>query len=271
VFALDAWLRPAPAPAANTRIVVAEARIRSLAQNFQWTWQRPPTREELQGLVESHIREEVLYREALALGLDRDDAIIRRRMRQKMEFVSEEAAALAEPSDAELDTYLRAHPDAFAIEPRVSFQQVFLDPRKHPRTLESDAKRLIDRLNAPGATPDLGRLGDALMLLEPRYEAATRHEIERLFGREFADAIVRQPPGAWPGPVASGFGVHVVKVDALEPGGTPALADVRPLVEREWKNAKRQELAKAFYERLRARYSVNVKWPGATKADGPKP
>jgi hypothetical protein len=262
LFLLDAWLRPAAAPAANTEIVVSEARIRSLAQNFRRTWQRPPTQEELDGLVEGHVREEVFYREALALGLDRDDAIIRRRLQQKMEFVSEEAAALAKPSDDELAKYLEAHADAFRVEPRATFAQVYLDPRKRAATLEADTKRLLHALDAAGPNADPARAGDRLTLLEPRYENATQSEIARVFGAEFAAAIVGQPPGTWSGPVKSGYGVHVVRVESVIQGGVPAFADVRPLVEREWANAKRKELSSAFYEKLRAKYQVTVRKTG---------
>jgi hypothetical protein len=121
LFGLDAWLRPSAATAGASEIVVSEARIRNLAQNFARAWQRPPTREELNGLVESFVREEVMVREALALGLDRDDAIIRRRLQQKLEFVSDEAVALARPTDEELNAFLQAHPEAFRREqPRVA-------------------------------------------------------------------------------------------------------------------------------------------------------
>jgi hypothetical protein len=271
LFALDAWLRPAAAPAASTEIVVTEPRIRSLAQNFQRTWQRPPTREELDGLVESHVREEVFYREALALGLDRDDAIIRRRLQQKMEFVSEEAAALAQPTDDELAAYLKANPDAFRTERRATFSQVYLDARKRAATLDADVKRLLDALNSPGAAPDPAKLGDTLMLLETRYENATQADLARLFGAAFADALVLQPVGRWTGPIASGYGIHLVRVDLVTPGGMPALADVRPLVEREWANARRLELAKAFYDKLRAKYTVTVKMPEVAKTGTAKP
>jgi hypothetical protein len=149
LFALNAWLRPAAAPAGNVEIVVSEARVRNLAQNFRRTWQRPPTRQELEGLVESHVREEVFYREALALGLDRDDAIIRRRLQQKMEFVSEEASALARPSDAELQQYLETHPGDFVVEPRVTFAHVYLDPARRAAKLQADARRLLDAFNGP--------------------------------------------------------------------------------------------------------------------------
>ncbi len=265
LFVLDAWLRPAAVPAATSEIVVSEARIRNLAQNFARTWQRPPTREEIDGLVESHVREEVMVREALALGLERDDTIIRRRLQQKVEFVSDEAAALAKPGDEELAAYLAAHADAFRSDPRVTFAQVYLDPAKRAGTMDADAKRLIDALNAPKGSLDVAKVGDRLMLLEPRYENATQTDLARLFGDEFAEAVVKQPVGRWSGPVRSGYGVHLVRVETLTPGGTPDLADVRPLVEREWANARRQELSKAFYDRLRAKYKVTVQMPAASK------
>jgi hypothetical protein len=262
LFALDAWLRPTTS--ATGEIVVSEARVRSLAQNFSRAWQRPPSREEIDGLVEDHIREEVLVREALALGLDRDDTIIRRRLRQKIEFVSEEAAALARPTDEDLAAYLAAHADAFRVEPRATFTQVYLDPRKRAKSLEADTKRLLDALNGNGGI-DPAQAGDGLLMLEPRYEDVLQSEIGRLFGAEFAAALVKLPAGAWVGPIESGYGAHLVKLEALTPGGTPTLAEVRPLVEREWANARRQQAAREFYEKLRAKYTVTVRMPEAAK------
>ena len=265
LFALDAWLRPPAALAPGGEIVVSEARVRNLAQNFARTWQRPPTREELDGLVETYIREEVMVREALAVGLDRDDAIIRRRLQQKMDFVSEQAAALAQPTDAELDAYLKANADAFRTEPRATFSQVYLDPARRGAALQADAKRLLDALNRGGASADAAAAGDRLALLEPRYDDITQSELARLFGTEFAEALVKQPTGKWVGPIASGYGAHLVRVDTLQTGGSPSLDEVRPLVEREWTNAKRQALAKAFYEKLRSKYAIRVQMPEAAK------
>ena len=263
LFVLDAWLRPTAS--AGEEIVVSEARIRNLAQNFRRTWQRPPTRDELSGLIDSHIREEVLYREALALGLDRDDTIIRRRLRQKVEFITEEAAALAKPSDEELARYLADHADAFSVDPRVSFAQVYLDRARRGAGLEAEVGRLLDRLNGAGDALDPARVGDGLMLLAPSYENTSQTEIARLFGDGFAQALVAQPTGRWVGPIESGYGVHLVRVDRLMPGGTPALDEVRPLVEREWANARRQELGEAYYEKLRAKYTIRVQMPEAAR------
>ena len=186
LFALDAWLRPATSAAAASEIVVGEARIRSLAQNFRRTWQRPPTPEELDGLIESHIREEVMVREALALGLDRDDAIIRRRLQQKVEFVSDEAAALAKPTDEQLGAYLKANADVFRAEPRVTFTQIYLDPRKRAAGADAEATRLLASLNRTGSAQDPTRLGDRLLLLESHYEDVPQAELARLFGAGFA-------------------------------------------------------------------------------------
>jgi len=262
LFALDAWLRQPPAASADPEIVVSAGRINTLAQNFKRTWQRPPTQEELDGLIQDFVREEVLYREALALGLDRDDTIIRRRLRQKLEFVSDEAAALETPTDQDLADYLAANADAFRIEGRATFAQVFLDPGRHPATLEADAAQLRDVLNAAGTATQPAALGDSLLLLEPRYEDVTRSEVVRLFGTGFAEALFAQPAGQWVGPIASGYGVHLVRLDAVTPDRLPALAEVRPLVEREWANVRRKAAGDAFYDGLRAKYRVTIKMPG---------
>lgn len=261
LFLLNAWLGPMSAPASRGEIVVAEARVRNLASNFARTWQRPPTKEELDGLVESYVREEVMVREALALGLDRDDAVIRRRLQQKVEFVSEGAAALSMPTDDELRAYLAAHADTFRTEPRVSFTQVYLDPGKHTGALDAEAKRLLDELNGPGVSANIASLGDRLGLLDQHYEAMPQAEIARLFGTTFAEALVGQPVGPWVGPIASGYGAHLVRIDTLQPGSLPSLGEVRPLVEREWSNQKRLELGKAFYAQLRSKYAIKIQMP----------
>jgi hypothetical protein len=211
------------------------------------------------------LREEILYREALALGLDRDDVIIRRRLQQKMEFVSEDSAALVKPTDEDLAKYLEAHADAFRGEPRATFRQVFLDPRKRGAALAGDAKRLADLLNGAAPPSDPATVGDGLALLDARYDDVSQTDVARQFGGAFAEAVVKLPVGRWAGPVSSGYGAHLVKVESLAPGRLPPLADVRPLVEREWTNARRQEQAKAFYDKLRAKYKVVVAKPETGK------
>ncbi len=276
LFAAQAWLGAGPNSEPEREIVVSEARIRNLAENFRRVWQRPPTRAELEGLAEDYVREEIFYREALALGLDRDDTIVRRRLRQKMEFLSDEAATLAKPSERELAEYLAAHADEFQVEARATFAQVYLDPRRHADTLATDAARLLAELNRLGASADPANASDSLFLLEPHYENVAQREIARLFGAEFADALVKQPTGRWVGPVVSGYGAHLVRLESLTPARVASLDEVRPLVEREWANAKRREIGEAFYGRLRAKYRVTVRLPeaarpvGQPKAAGPR-
>ena len=207
LFVLDAWLRPAAAPVASTEIVVSETRIDNLAQNFRRTWQRPPTRQELDGLIEAFVKEEVMVREALALGLDRDDAIIRRRLQQKMEFVSEEAAASVQPTDEELAKYLAANADAFRVEGRVSFTQVYLDPRRRAATrrpTRSGCSMPLNSTRRVAPTPRSWATGCCCSSRGTRMRR--RRKSPRLFGAEFAEALVKQPVGQWIGPIASGYG-----------------------------------------------------------------
>jgi len=238
-------------------IVVTQGQVEHLASSFANTWQRPPAPQELTGLVRDRVREEVYYREALALGLDQDDIVIRRRLRQKMEFVSEDIAAQPEPTEPDLNVYLQAHPEAFRVEPRFGFGQVYLNPQTHGHQLARDAARLLAQLNQAGPQADVSVLGDSLML-QPQYVSVRGGEVARRFGEQFARALASLAPGAWQGPVESGYGVHLVKVSERTEGGLPALADVRDAVRREWENAQRLEANEQFYQRLLERYTVTI-------------
>jgi hypothetical protein len=238
-------------------IVITRAQIESLAAGFSRTWQRQPTADELDGLIQDRVREEVLCREAIALGLDKDDTIIRRRLRQKMEFMSEDVAAVAEPTESDLRTYLAAHPDVFRIEPRISFRHVYLDPGRHKDTLQADAEKLLAELNAAGRGADISRRGDPF-LLDHTFDGVPSGVIAKQFGESFAAAVARLPLGRWQGPIDSGYGAHLVYVGAREAGRMPALDDVRDAVRREWANAQRLEANDAFYRDLLKRHTVTI-------------
>jgi PPIC-type PPIASE domain len=260
LFGLYQWLGDPTASAAGGDIVVTEGRIRNLTDTFNRTWQRPPTPEELNGLVEDYIREEVLYREGVALGLDRDDTIIRRRLRQKLEFVSEDAASAIEPTDAELAEFLAKNADRYRVESRLTFTQVFLDPSKRGDRLDADAAGLLDALRTRGDRIDPSTLGDSLML-DPRYEQATEDDIVRLFGAEFEAALREQPAREWVGPLKSGYGAHLVRIEARTPGKPATLAEVRDAVVRDWSAQRRQQLLDEQYRQLRSRYQVRIEGP----------
>jgi hypothetical protein len=239
------------------QIVVTLGQVEQLAAGFAKVWQRQPTPDELAGLVRDRVRDEVYCREAQALGLDREDTVIRRRLRQKMEFVSDDIAALAEPTDADLEEYLRAHPDTFRVERRFTFQQVYLDPLKHAENLAGDVALLLARLEPAGAEADLATLGDSLML-EPRFAGLTSSDVAKQFGEPFALALSRLEPGRWQGPVESGYGVHLVFVSDREEERLPELAEVRDAVRREWGNSRRIAANEAVYQELLKRYTVTI-------------
>jgi len=246
-------------------IVVSAAKIEHLAQLFERTWRRPPTRDELDGLIEDHIREEILYREALALGLDEDDTVIRRRLRQKMEFVAQDLARPEPADDPALQAYLEAHPERFTLPGRLTFTQVFLDRERRGADLEADAARLLEQLNAGKVAVEAAALGDP-SLLEPAYDDASTTDVARLFGPDFAERIDELPLGRWAGPVPSPYGWHLVRIDGRTPPMLPPLERVRAEVAREVEAERAAKARDALIARLRERYDVIVERPKADVA-----
>jgi hypothetical protein len=214
----------------------------------------------LDGLIADYVREEVLAREAVALGLDRDDTVIRRRLRQKMEFIANDLAAQAEPSNEDLQEYLAQHPDLFRLEPRLTLRQVNLNPQHRRGTVEQDAAQLLAALHQGGGQANFAAMGDST-LLSPELIEATASEMAAMFGEPFARQLLQVPPGQWQGPLASGYGVHLVYVSARTDGRIPQLAEVRDAVHREWTNARRLEANETFYRTLRQRYTVTIERP----------
>jgi hypothetical protein len=247
------------------RIVVSSGRVAQLTEIFTRTWQRPPTEQELAGLIEDHIREEVYYREALAMGLDRDDTIVRRRMRQKLEFVTDDLVAAVAPTEEQLETYLREHPDDFRVPSRMSFQQIYFNRDRRGEQALDDAESLLARLSVAGSKIDPNDAGDSLML-GGSFDDIFEIDVVRHFGKEFATALADVPVGRWSGPVESAYGLHLVLIREREPGVFPPLAKVRAAVQREWEAARRSEVTEAFYQSLRKRYEVSVEYPGAEAA-----
>ena len=243
-----------PAGQGADRIVITSGKIEFLKANFTRTWQRPPSEQELQGLVESHIREEIFYREALALGLDKDDATVRRRLMLKLETLSDDLAEAAPPSDEELERFLEANPERFRIEPRVSFRQVFVNIDKRGEGALNEADRLLAELGRE-ENADLETMGDSLML-PASYDLSPAGDIARLFGESFSAAIMKAKPGKWTGPIRSGYGLHLVLVQDLVAGRLPELEEVREVVEREWLSVQKQKMRDSIYSRLRKRYTV---------------
>ena len=246
-------------------IVVDEAEIQRLAEQFQRTWMRPPTRRELDGLAEDFVKEEILYREALALGLDQDDLVIRRRLRQKMEFLNADLVEQQPPTEAELQTYLDAHPDKFRRPERISFQQIYFNPERRQGNAQQQAMDLLQRLNAQPDAP-IDSLGDPT-LLPPQLDEVTAADIDGVFGQGFATHLGALNTGSWAGPIESAYGLHLVRVTAQVPGGLPTLDEVRQVVERQLTAERRSEGNERFYQALRARYRVEIQLPDSAPDD----
>jgi PPIC-type PPIASE domain len=254
----------------STRIVITPGQVDSLAASFTRVWQRPPTEQELKGLVDDYVREEIAVREATAMGLDRGDTVIRRRLRQKFEFLAEDALEAVPPSDEELQAWLDSHADAFRTEPEVAFRQVYLDAGRRGADVGRDAEVLLTRLRKTGPDAEIASLGDSLML-PTELSLTSRSDIARQFGERFADEVVTLEPGRWSGPVRSGYGWHVVLVTAREEGRLPRLDEIRPLVERELLSARRSEGLEALYAGLLGRYQVTVEQREAPQLTNAKP
>lgn len=253
-----------PEQSADRTIDVTPARIEQLADGFQRTWQRPPTETELEGLVDDFILEEVSCREALAMGLDRDDTVIRRRLRQKFEFLTEDAVGVAEPTEADLRAFLESNPDRFGIEPRVGFRQIYVNPDGREEEAREEALSLLSSLEK-GAIGDPRELGDSL-LLDHEYSDFTARDIRRTFGEEFTAQLLEVEPGRWTGPLKSGYGYHLVRVLDRTEGRMPALSEVRAEVEREWHDRRRREQRETFRAKMLERYEISIEWPEAVES-----
>lgn len=245
------------APPSTAEIVVTRGQIDQLATSFRLVWQRPPTEQELQGLIEDHIREEVLYREAVALGLDRDDKVIRRRMRQKLEFLAEDLSAQIEPDEESLQTWFAEHPDAYVIDERFSFQQIYLSPDRRGDSLDDDIAQMLRTLSTANEEVDITTLGDPI-LLPDAFTAMARSRVEQTFGTSFATSLQDAATGSWVGPLESGYGLHIVHVAERFPRGMPELAEVRAAVARDWSAAQQQNTLDAHYQALRQAYTIRV-------------
>jgi hypothetical protein len=214
---------------------------------------RKPAENELDALIEEDIREEVYYREAVALGLDRNDAIVRRRMRLKMEFLMDSTANAVEPAEGELEAYFAANTALYLLEPRVAFEQVYFGEHPSPGTI-ADALR---RLHAD-PTIDPLTLGERT-LLPAELGLSPADVVSGVFGKEFFERLVAIPSGEWAGPVASTYGAHLVRILDNLPARVPRIEEVLGDVTADWKRAKAIEIHDRDYAKRRARFDIEIR------------
>jgi len=242
-----------PSPEPSDVIVVGPEHIEQLATGFQAVWRRPPTDDELRAMVDDFVREEVYYRQALALGLDRNDTVVRRRLRQKMEFLTDSAADLLEPASGELEAYFAANEQTYRSGPRLALEQIYLGETPAP---ESITRSLVALRSDPLA--GTSALGERT-LLPARLDLSPPNAIDGVFGQGFFERLAELPRGTWTGPVASSYGVHLVRIVDSLPASTPPLEDVRDAVMRDWKAAKASEIRELHYARLSERFEVEIR------------
>lgn len=242
---------------AKPEIVIGSAKVRSLIGDWTEQWQRPPLPAERAQLIEEEVRSELLAREAVARGLDRNDDAIRTLLREKMELIAENAAVITEPTEVELQTFYQARKQEFGGGPIVSFAQIMLDPNRHGPNLDWDAAALLVQLRAGGDSIDPAMLGDPSDLAAS-YESLPQEQVDALFGPEFAQRLNSLEPGVWTGPIPSPFGLHLIRLDAMGEAPLRPLSEVHDVVREEWSMAQRQAARDRAYLALRERYRVVV-------------
>lgn len=238
-------------------ITIAAATIERSADGFTERTKRPPTPEELQGLIDELVRDEVLYREALALGLDRDDVVIRRLLRQKFEFVTQDLAVDPEPAADVLRAFYDAHAERYTRAAELSFSQIMFSPDRRGAAAETDATQALQALQAGLGREAADTMGDG-GALAPHFDRLADYEIAAIFGPEFAQSVTAQDTGRWIGPIASSYGLHLVWIDSRLPGAVLPFEEVAGQVRDDWTYAQRKEANEGIYRKLLERYDVTI-------------
>jgi peptidyl-prolyl cis-trans isomerase C len=257
LFALHATLnRVRPPSVSSARIEITKGDADQLRQAWQMQWKRPPTTDELDGLIAGEIRERILSKEAMKLGLDQDDPIVRRRLAQKLEFLLQDVGTLREPTEDELATYFVNHRTDYTVPARVTFSHIFFSAAKRA-SAQQDARSILKGLREGNGEGAATAHGDPF-LLDVEIQDRPLPEIEQTFGREFSAAIASLATGEWQGPVRSTYGWHVVKVATRKEARVPMLAEVREKVQKDFAEEQRRKTNDEVFERLKSRYVIVV-------------
>jgi hypothetical protein len=243
--------------ASSNRITIGAGEIEQLRAMFMKQRQRPPSDEELRGIIDARVQEEVLYREALIMGLDRDDTIIKRRLAQKLEFLTEDLSDVGLPTDGQLAAFFSQHGERYQTPRRLSFVHVYFTTAKRGKRAEQDAKNDLARLRSGAPASAAEEMGD-MFLLDYAYKEVMPGDIEKVFGQSFAEELVKLPEREWHGPIVSGYGLHLVRVSESLTSRASTLDAVREEVKRDWLEAQRRQIKEATFKKLRERYEVVI-------------
>ena len=239
----------------DNRIIITQTDLDRLAATWLKNMGRPPSAQEREQQLKHFIREHVLYREAMTMGLDQDDVIVRRRLAKKMEYLFNDLSFIPEPTDAELNSYLSEHTEKFTRSATITFNQIYLAPEQHGQSINEDAKHLLKKLAAMPAGTNTINFGDQ-SLLPNEFTKETKNQITNLFGAAFSEQTFALPVGDWQGPITSEYGVHLVNIHARTEARLYPLNEIRKRVAREWRTTKQQKANEIFYQSLYQRYEI---------------
>ena len=265
LFGIYHWLNPSSLNTdTSRRIELTNDDIRQLEISWAAQWQRPPTPDEMHNLVEDKVREEILYREGLALGLDRGDTIVKRRLAQKMDFLADDVSALRDPSLEELKAWYAKNESQFVLPARVTFRHLYFSPDKRGASARDAAVKALEQVGQGGDTTPTSGLGDQFMF-QDYYADRTTDQVANVMGSKFAQALLQLKPGVWSGPIESGLGWHLVWVDSIAPSHVPEfdevdLADIKA----QWLSAQRAETKRELFTAMRAHYEIVLPKPFPT-------
>lgn len=259
LFAAYRMLHPeAYRPTDDNRIEVTADDLRQLEIAWTAQWRRPPSPDEMRGLVDARVREEILYREALALGLEQGDAIVKRRLAQKMEFLASDASAVPDPSAAELRAWYASYGHHFADSGRRSFRHIYFSTDLRGSQAREDAARAFTQLAGKAAESTfVTKIGDSFMF-QDQYADREPQQIASIFGSAFAAVVDKMQPGSWQGPVESGLGWHLVLVTSVTPGRVPSYDEVEPQIKAAWLDEQRAAARQRAFDAMKAHYEVRL-------------
>jgi hypothetical protein len=256
LFGVYGWPAENPSTDKARQIQVSAGDVEWLAENWTRQWRRPPTREELRGLAIDYLNEQLLAREARAMGLDQDDIIVRRRLAQKLTFLIDNTLRRAEPSDIELQQFYESRDRQFQADARISFVHIYFSQERRADA-QADAKAALRRLHDRGAALPPEELGDR-SLIETEFRDETEQAVSAAFGPGFARTVFTLEPGNWTGPIESGYGLHLVRVFNRRQAEIRPLPDVRTRVTEEWRREQEKSAQERYLVELRKKYNVVV-------------
>ncbi len=248
------FFTPATAESTSARIELTADDVKLLQVTWMAQWQRPPTPDEMRGLIETRVRQEVLYREALTMGLDQNDEIIKRRLAQKMEFLAEDVSAIGTPQPEELKAWFEQNSAKFALPGRLTFRHLYFSPDQRGQQAKRDAEQALQSLSA---TTGVAGVGDRFV--DQNYFAdVSADQVTRVFGTAFSESLFKMKSSqSWQGPVESGLGWHLVLIETSTPGRIPSFEEIDPeQLKSEWTTEKREETKRKAFADIRKRYEI---------------